>query len=52
VDAIEKGRLSDGDLVLLTGFGAGMTWGSALIRWQENPTTDSKPSHVREANHA
>jgi 3-oxoacyl-[acyl-carrier-protein] synthase-3 len=38
VDAIEKGRLAEGDLVLLTGFGAGMTWGSALIRWQEpNP---------------
>jgi 3-oxoacyl-[acyl-carrier-protein] synthase-3 len=33
VDAIEKGRLDEGDLVLLTGFGAGMTWGSALIRW-------------------
>jgi 3-oxoacyl-[acyl-carrier-protein] synthase-3 len=52
VDAIEKGRLSDGDLVLLTGFGAGMTWGSALLRWQENPTTGSKPSHIREANRA
>ncbi|HIF92198.1 MAG: beta-ketoacyl-ACP synthase III [Myxococcales bacterium] len=38
VDAIDKGRLADGDLVLLTGFGAGMTWGSALIRWQE-PTS-------------
>ncbi|MFP6654681.1 MAG: beta-ketoacyl-ACP synthase III [Myxococcota bacterium] len=35
VDAIEKGRLRDGDLVLLTGFGAGMTWGSALLRWQD-----------------
>ena len=34
VDAIENGRLEDGDLVLLTGFGAGMTWGSALLRWQ------------------
>lgn len=34
VDAIETGRLEDGDLVLLAGFGAGMTWGSALIRWQ------------------
>jgi 3-oxoacyl-[acyl-carrier-protein] synthase III len=33
VDAIENGRLEAGDLVLLTGFGAGMTWGSALIRW-------------------
>ena len=35
VDAIDKERLRDGDLVLLTGFGAGMTWGSALLRWQE-----------------
>lgn len=34
VDAIETGRLEDGDLVLLTGFGAGMTWGSALVRWE------------------
>jgi 3-oxoacyl-[acyl-carrier-protein] synthase-3 len=36
VDAIDQGRLSDGDLVLLTGFGAGMTWGSALLRWDES----------------
>lgn len=35
VDAIDKGRLDDGDFVLLTGFGAGMTWGSALLRWQD-----------------
>ena len=33
VDAIDDERLSEGDLVLLTGFGAGMTWGSALLRW-------------------
>lgn len=39
VDAIEKGRLEDRDLVLLTGFGAGMTWGSALLRWQDLPRT-------------
>lgn len=37
VDAIENGRLENDDLVLLTGFGAGMTWGSALLRWQELP---------------
>jgi len=36
VDAIDHGRLETDDLVLLAGFGAGMTWGSALIRWQ-NP---------------
>ncbi|CAA9238852.1 MAG: 3-oxoacyl-[acyl-carrier-protein] synthase, KASIII [uncultured Acidimicrobiales bacterium] len=33
VDAIEAGRLHDGDLVLLSGFGAGMTWASVLMRW-------------------
>jgi 3-oxoacyl-[acyl-carrier-protein] synthase-3 len=32
-EAAEDGRLRDGDLVLLSGFGAGMTWGSALLRW-------------------
>ncbi len=38
VDAIDAGRLEEGDLVLLTGFGAGMTWGSALLRWQVTDT--------------
>lgn len=33
VDAVEQGRVADGDLVLLVGFGAGMTWASALLRW-------------------
>ncbi len=33
VDAIQAGRLRPGDLVLLVGFGAGMTAASALIRW-------------------
>lgn len=33
VDAVETGRLKDGDLVLLAGFGAGMTWASAVWRW-------------------
>ncbi|MCP4904292.1 MAG: ketoacyl-ACP synthase III [bacterium] len=38
VDAIDHDRLEPNDLVLLTGFGAGMTWGSALIRWQDGPS--------------
>jgi 3-oxoacyl-[acyl-carrier-protein] synthase-3 len=33
VDAVEHGRLADGDLVLFAGFGAGMTWSSAVWRW-------------------
>ena len=32
-EAIADGRIKDGDLVLLAGFGAGMTWASALLRW-------------------
>lgn len=34
-DARQNGRVNPGDLVLLCGFGAGMTWASALIRWGE-----------------
>ena len=32
-DARADGRLRPGRLVLMTGMGAGLTWGSALIRW-------------------
>jgi 3-oxoacyl-[acyl-carrier-protein] synthase III len=33
VDAAEHDRLHEGDLVLLSGFGAGMTFASAVWRW-------------------
>jgi 3-oxoacyl-[acyl-carrier-protein] synthase-3 len=32
-DAADKGRLKTGDLVLMVGFGAGMTAASAILRW-------------------
>jgi 3-oxoacyl-[acyl-carrier-protein] synthase-3 len=32
-EARQAGRVKDGDLVLLTAFGAGLTWGANLIRW-------------------
>ena len=32
-EAADAGQLQDGQLVLMSGFGAGMTWGSALLRW-------------------
>ena len=32
-DALDRGRVEDGDLVLFVGFGAGMTAASAIIRW-------------------
>lgn len=32
-DARAEGRLHEGALILMTGMGAGLTWGSALIEW-------------------
>jgi 3-oxoacyl-[acyl-carrier-protein] synthase-3 len=34
-EAQADGRLRDGNVVLMTGMGAGLTWGSALMRWTE-----------------
>jgi 3-oxoacyl-[acyl-carrier-protein] synthase-3 len=36
-EAANAGRLKDGDIVLFAGFGAGMTWASAVWRWGANP---------------
>ena len=33
VDALDNGRVKEGDLILLVGFGAGMTAASAVLRW-------------------
>jgi 3-oxoacyl-[acyl-carrier-protein] synthase-3 len=35
-DAREAGMLHEGDLLLMTGMGAGLTWGSALMEWSLN----------------
>jgi 3-oxoacyl-[acyl-carrier-protein] synthase-3 len=32
-DARENGRVKPGEYALMTGFGAGMTWASAVVRW-------------------
>ncbi len=32
-EAVEKGLLRRGDLLMLTAFGSGFTWGSAAVRW-------------------
>ena len=32
-EAVAEGRLSRGDYLILTGFGAGLTWGSVVLRW-------------------
>lgn len=33
VDGYDEGRLKKGDLLLISAFGGGFTWGSMLIRW-------------------
>jgi len=33
-EAYRKGRIQSGDLILLVAFGAGLTWGATLIKWQ------------------
>jgi len=32
-EAVREGRIKTGDYVLLVAFGAGLTWGSCVIRW-------------------
>ncbi|MBN9420273.1 3-oxoacyl-ACP synthase [bacterium SCN 62-11] len=32
-EALEQGRIQDGDLIALVGFGGGLSWASAAIRW-------------------
>ena len=32
-DANRQGLLKRGDIILLCGFGAGLSWGTALLRW-------------------
>jgi len=32
-EALKEGRIKKGDIIVLTAFGSGYTWGSAVIRW-------------------
>jgi 3-oxoacyl-[acyl-carrier-protein] synthase-3 len=32
-EAVRNGSIQKGDLVVLTAFGGGLTWGSSLIKW-------------------
>ncbi len=37
--ALDEGRLFAGAKVLFVGFGAGMTWGTVIVRWAGDPRT-------------
>lgn len=32
-EAVRNGRVKNGDVVVLVGFGGGLTWGSCVVRW-------------------
>ena len=34
-EAVDDGKMKNGDYVLLSSFGAGFTWGSILLRWED-----------------
>lgn len=34
-EAIEQGRITPGDRIVLVGFGAGLTWGALALQWSE-----------------
>ena len=43
-EAIEEGRMRPGDNLVMCGFGAGLTWGTAVFQWgvpPSIPATDS-----------
>jgi 3-oxoacyl-[acyl-carrier-protein] synthase-3 len=33
VEELEAGKIKDGDLIVMVGFGGGLTWGAIALRW-------------------
>jgi 3-oxoacyl-[acyl-carrier-protein] synthase-3 len=48
-DAVEEGRLQRDDVVVFVGFGAGLTWAAAALRWTapEAPVPATRWQHLR-----
>lgn len=42
-EVVERGMLKCGDLLVLCGFGAGLSWGATVIRWCPTRSLRSKP---------
>lgn len=43
-EAVEAGRLKQGDYLVLVGFGAGLTWGAAVVQWGATATVAQPPA--------
>jgi 3-oxoacyl-[acyl-carrier-protein] synthase-3 len=43
-EAVEAGRVKPGDYVLLAAFGAGLTWGAAVLQWGAPGTPHTVPA--------
>jgi 3-oxoacyl-[acyl-carrier-protein] synthase-3 len=39
-EAMREGRLKKGDIIVVVGFGAGLTWAASVIRWGINSRDD------------
>ena len=46
-EAVEQGRVQRDDLVVCVGFGAGLTWGAAAIRWSVPLPPERPPRRVQ-----
>jgi 3-oxoacyl-[acyl-carrier-protein] synthase-3 len=46
-EAYQQGRVAKDDLIVLSTFGAGFTWASALIRWGIDPPAESKSKNKK-----
>lgn len=40
-EALQAGRVQDGNLLVLVGFGGGLTWGAAAVRWGGKPIANA-----------
>ena len=34
-EAVQEGKIQKGDMIALTGFGAGLTYGSVILKWNK-----------------
>jgi 3-oxoacyl-[acyl-carrier-protein] synthase-3 len=42
-EALDEGKVNDGDHILLVAFGGGLSWAGALIRWPGGATGERRP---------